>query len=687
MKFSKIKLTLLTIVIIISCKDDSIQDDAQFFDVNPVSDLYSIDDMNFENVSILNLKSNKKFSKFKITEDLKQLVPSNTFKNGLNDTNLTFDIDTNLIKKISTIDYESYTFNIDRKEDRIGFIENLVLEIKDGKESAYIMSYIPDNDWLANLAMGTENTFKGKVKMEQVLETESKNLDSKSTSCGSTTIYIDTQCPCVGHWPGQSCSCYQRPTTARYSIDTPCPDGSNTETETFITSPSLGGGGVHGTSKSTSFTGLTGLDGELAKTSEILGYILDLSSKEVSWLSRNQYSANLIDSFLTENQNSFSSKTFAIEVIKAHTLYSFEINNFDFYTKAFEYYEGNSEFDDRAFNEALLTLYTNYVDPPWESNSGLYNDIPSLEYTDTRIFNYRGVPITQFKLTNGDVISQGDYGVYESDFKIFYNIQGTTEWFEMPDPTNYQNLSLDFIFNSFWSDLAVPFARYFTPLEDAIILIDGKNFEGVAESRAIAGLFILVDAVPGGKVLKITRKAGHTLSAASPVIKIAIDATTKAQLNLKNQWKNVIANATRARKGNFGEICTDIDFVEKGYDVVHVNRHTTIDPIGDNTGIDHIFKNSVTGEYVIVESKFHGTGGLSTLRDGTRQMSNDWISDGSLDIQSDRLFKAVGGDISLYNDITNNGFERVVGYIQANGTINYKYVSPDGIEINTVFNN
>lgn len=168
MKFYKIKLALLALVIIISCKDDSIQDDAQFFDKNPVSNLYSIDGMSFENVNISNLKSSQKFSKFKITEDLKQLVSSNTLKNGLIDTNLTFDIDTNHIKKISTVDYESYTFNIDRKERRIGFIENLVLEIKDGKESAYIISYIPDNDWLANLSMGTENTLKVGLKWNKL---------------------------------------------------------------------------------------------------------------------------------------------------------------------------------------------------------------------------------------------------------------------------------------------------------------------------------------------------------------------------------------------------------------------------------------------------------------------------------------------------------------------------------------
>jgi len=124
--------------------------------------------------------------------------------------------------------------------------------------------------------------------------------------------------------------------------------------------------------------------------------------------------------------------------------------------------------------------------------------------------------------------------------------------------------------------------------------------------------------------------------------------------------------------------------------VVHVNRHTTIDPIGDNTGIDHIFENPVTGKYVIVESKFHGTGGLSNLADGTRQMSDEWISNNNLD-NSNRLWKALGGDSDLYHQIKPDpntfNYQRVIAYIQANGTINYKYVSSDGIEINTVFNN
>jgi hypothetical protein len=93
---------------------------------------------------------------------------------------------------------------------------------------------------------------------------------------------------------------------------------------------------------------------------------------------------------------------------------------------------------------------------------------------------------------------------------------------------------------------------------------------------------------------------------------------------------------------------------------------------------------------VIVESKFHGTGGLTTLPNGIRQMSDEWISNGSK-TNSDRLWKAVGGDLNLYNQIKpsleSNNYERVLGYIQSNGSINYKYVGANGFEINTVFNN
>lgn len=715
-------ISLLTIIFY-SCEESIEKDNYEFFDES------------YKKVSVDQVKGLKN-----TLENLKSLTSIQSKQNkSLGIDNLVID---SLIE-ISRNGGKSYTLKIETNFEDSGYLENLhLIEVENGFIS-FIMKYEPTQEWInspKNLTPKGDlvldfKKFEGDITKltldREVLWStkpikESKSEHSKASKSNLIEVCFFTTTPMCNndgdgqigepHARGINCTnkdflYYTTESTCTYSFSGGGSSGGNDYGDTGT----IGGGGsdyenTYSGCELTSGTLITdglpvsgistdcSLNSSITTTpiktfSDVYSFLNDLEEDtKVKWNALPQDQKDSIKAFLEENKENDvyteNAMTFAEEVIKAHDFYSFNIYNFDFYTKTFEYYEGNSAFDDKAFNEALLTLYTNYIDPPWESNSGFYNDIPSLEYTDTRNFTYRGVPITQFKLTNGDVISQGDYGTYESDFKIFYNIQGTNEWFEMPDPSNYDALDVNFIFNHFWSDAAQPFARYFTPIEDFIILIEGKDFNGITQSRATAGLFILVDLVPGGKVLKITRKAGHTLSAASPVIKIAIDATTKAQLNLKNQWKNLIANASRARKGNFGEICTDIDFVEKGYEVVHVNRHTTIDPIGDNTGIDHIFKNPVTGEYVIVESKFHGTGGLSTLRDGTRQMSDEWIrgtNPAVLD-SNNRLFVALGENATLYNQAVNN-YKRVIAYIQANGTINYKYVSETGFEINTPFNN
>ncbi len=337
---------------------------------------------------------------------------------------------------------------------------------------------------------------------------------------------------------------------------------------------------------------------------------------------------------------------------------------------------------------ASLTLQILSNNEPWTPDVGNYNNIPSLHYTHKRTTYVKGKQFYQYLLSNGDVLGVMDYGTGQDVYmRTLYYSREIKDWFFIPKPTpnfNYVHTDLDFIFNGFWSTVQTG-VRYCTPLEDMIILIDGKDFDGVASSRAVAGIFILVDAA-GGKALKITKKLGHTLSAASTPIKVIIDITTKTQKALKKQYKNVISTASNGRKGVFGEICTDIDFVEKGYEVIHVNRKTTIDPIGDNTGIDHIFKNPQTGEFIIVETKYHGTGGLSTLVDGTRQMSDNWISNG-LKNSDDRLWNAVGGNLSLYNQmkpsLTTTNYTRVISYVQPDGTINYKYITSQGYEINT----
>lgn len=39
----------------------------------------------------------------------------------------------------------------------------------------------------------------------------------------------------------------------------------------------------------------------------------------------------------------------------------------------------------------------------------------------------------------------------------------------------------------------------------------------------------------------------------------------------------MISGMSSLRKGNFGEICTDLDFYEKRYELLHINKVNSID--------------------------------------------------------------------------------------------------------------
>ena len=71
-------------------------------------------------------------------------------------------------------------------------------------------------------------------------------------------------------------------------------------------------------------------------------------------------------------------------------------------------------------------------------------------------------------------------------------------------------------------------------------------------------------------------------------------------------------------------------------------------------------------------------------------MSDEWISNGA-EGTSDRLWKAIDGNMDLYYQIKPDpntiNYQRVIAYIQADGTINYKFVSSEGYEISTIFTN
>jgi hypothetical protein len=127
--------------------------------------------------------------------------------------------------------------------------------------------------------------------------------------------------------------------------------------------------------------------------------------------------------------------------------------------------------------------------------------------------------------------------------------------------------------------------------------------------------------------------------------------------------------SSTARKGNFGEMGTDVDMVEHGWTPEH-RRITDIDAATER-GLDHVFSKPGPPKItLVVDSKF-GSAKLSTLADGTRQMSERWIEN--------RLRLSVGRERA--DEIIQIGYSSIVAKINGQGVIKYKLLDANGLVI------
>jgi hypothetical protein len=150
-----------------------------------------------------------------------------------------------------------------------------------------------------------------------------------------------------------------------------------------------------------------------------------------------------------------------------------------------------------------------------------------------------------------------------------------------------------------------------------------------------------------------------------------LDDIYTAQKNIINQWKNNIATATNIRKGNFGEMASDAFLAEKNFQPLHTRLQNIDAPT--RQGIDGVFKKG--NEYFIVEAKYSGTATLSTLTDGTKQMSDSWIRG------NNRLIDAVG-ELKA-QEIIDSGYKRLLAEVAPDGTVIYKELDANANVIGT----
>lgn len=120
----------------------------------PVSDNYSYDGLNFRTINFSDTQNDRTFKSLSREFELNKKFKSNDKFNAdfLQDYD-GFVIDTNYIKVVTKQNYISYTFKIESTLGRVGFVENLMVENKNGVRNAYIISYIPDRNWLRGFLM------------------------------------------------------------------------------------------------------------------------------------------------------------------------------------------------------------------------------------------------------------------------------------------------------------------------------------------------------------------------------------------------------------------------------------------------------------------------------------------------------------------------------------------------------
>ena len=157
------------------------------------------------------------------------------------------------------------------------------------------------------------------------------------------------------------------------------------------------------------------------------------------------------------------------------------------------------------------------------------------------------------------------------------------------------------------------------------------------------------------------------------VINIA-DEVNDRQRTITNQWESTIGSQSNKRKGNFGEMSTDLDLAEKGYIPLHT-RIDDIDASGHN-GIDAVMEKD--GQFFIVESKFSSTTTPSLNPPNTntglpKQMSDAWIQ------RPGELASALNGNSVLAANIIADGYKRIVATHGPNGNLIYKLVDSNGV--------
>ena len=454
-------------------------------------------------------------------------------------------------------DYTSYTIPIKNTTGDLSSFQNIVIEADNVREASYLITYYPDESYQEFIRLGyirngadidfSGNSeievlyYKGKVPTTSIISSTNKsnqknsNLSQKSSgdvSCKWSCFTVHTppsNCTAGGnHTPEEIDACEgssgQLPSSGEiqaYCFEYDCTTGGGVPSDGSGNEPSLEGE----TTGSFPFdpvqtpddwtpeyicTAIDPINGNCTKIEPYtpiitradipndLGFELyslldiEIGSETYNWLETHDSDRISINALLTINR--FSNEAITESNMRISTEM---VNDTDPVTLQWDYTKTGI-----YLNRETLKYKASVVIPGTFDTEKMYlleNDLVLYVADGKKKINKDSI-----SLPPSEPSDDGYHYIYSFDTKQYYE-------YRIP-PTSFVDADIDFLLDAFWTGTKIV-ARYATPLEDAIILIDGKDFDDVEQNQAIAGGMILVSIVPGGKILKPIAKVAKGTTA------------------------------------------------------------------------------------------------------------------------------------------------------------------------------
>lgn len=441
--------------------------------------------------------------------ELNTLEQTGGSKNRKSDSGQTYTININEAIYIENTEgtHHTYTFEVVGQDSLQ--LQNVVLSLQpDGDYKAHLTTYQLTEQERIDLSNGIAIDLTQKTSIKEIDNSQVKYTSRAGGSCWNLERVGQQDCTHEAHQAAHAANGYcTHPSDIYEWVEVSCPRGAgNGNTTSGETGGNSSGGDISSGDNTvpTAPKLPTNENGDTAAPAFLinaLGDEVSLTSQQIDWINNPDNLDVVVDILqsLYDDQNTAEAK---IQV-------AMRIDS--------ERAKNNWVYSPGSFpNRPALSYTHKFVPKPGERMYLLENGLVLYQSSTRRQINKSNIPDT---IGSTEVATNG--------YNYIYNY-GAKKWFEyrLP-PEDFPNADIDFLFDAFWKGAKIV-GRYATPVEDIIILVDGKDFDGIEQSKVQTAGFMIVGFIPGGKAFKPVAKIVNGISKYRKVVKVTVNGVNKS---------------------------------------------------------------------------------------------------------------------------------------------------------------